>query len=108
MHRIGSPLALPGLATPVDFQPEQNKIQTKENKQTEAGNMKLKKQEKPKPKLNPKKKKTTKWVSPPSTTNNNNNKKRLDLTAAHGNKNRKIRRINTRIMTPQQQHQQQA
>ncbi len=57
MHRIGSPLALPGLATPVDFQPEQNKIQTKENKQTKAGNMKLKKQEKPKPKLNPKKKK---------------------------------------------------
>lgn len=53
--------------------------------------MKLKKQEKPKPKLNPpqKKKKTTKWVSPPSTTNNNNNKKRLDLTAAYGNKNRK-------------------
>jgi hypothetical protein len=101
-------LPLPGLATPDDLQPEQNKIQTKENKQTEAGNMKLKKQEKPKPKLNPKKKKTTKWVSPPSTTNNNNNKKRLDLTAAHGNKNRKIRRINTRIMTPQQQHQQQA
>jgi hypothetical protein len=50
MHRIGSPLALPlpGLATPDDLQPEQKK-----NKQTEAGNMKLKKQEKPKPKLNP-------------------------------------------------------
>jgi hypothetical protein len=46
-------LPLPGLATPDDLQPEQNKIQTKENKQTEAGNMKLKKQEKPKPKLKP-------------------------------------------------------
>jgi hypothetical protein len=50
-------LPLPGLATPDDLQPEQNKIQTKENKQTEAGNMKLKKQEKPKPKLNPPQKK---------------------------------------------------
>jgi hypothetical protein len=62
MHRIGSPLALPlpGVATPDDLQPQQNKIQTKENKQTEAGNMKLKKQEKPKPKLNPIKKKKKK------------------------------------------------
>jgi hypothetical protein len=60
-HRIASCLAFtfafaPGLATTDDLQPEQNKIQTKEKKQTEAGNMKLKKQEKPKPKAKPKKK----------------------------------------------------
>jgi hypothetical protein len=50
MHRIGSPLALPlpGLATPDDLQPEQKK-----NKQTEAGNMKLKKQEKPQTQAKP-------------------------------------------------------
>jgi len=53
---LALPLPLPGLATTDDLQPEQNKIQTKEKKQTEAGNMKLKKQEKPKPKAKPKKK----------------------------------------------------
>jgi hypothetical protein len=65
MHRIGSPLALPCLALPCLALPlplpglatmifSRNKTKSK---QTEAGNMKLKKQEKPKPKLNPKKKK---------------------------------------------------